>query len=167
MRQLLLISLATFFLSVPAVHAQAPSPLQTYKDWTAYAYSGAGKKICFATTEPKSREPRNAVRSRIVFYVSIWPGDGVRNEVSIKIGYPFKANSTVTVEVGTDKFQLFTQKDKAFLADPAGERRLIEAMKRGNVMVVKGVSQRGTLTTDRYSLSGISAALDRIAKECP
>ena len=47
------------------------------------------------------------------------------------------------------------------------EKRLVEAMKKGSLMTVQGRSSRGTLTTDKYSLSGISAALDRIAQECP
>jgi hypothetical protein len=34
-------------------------------------------------------------------------------------------------------------------------------------MVITGRSARGTLTTDRYSLNGISAALDKINSECP
>jgi hypothetical protein len=33
-------------------------------------------------------------------------------------------------------------------------------------MRVDGKSARGTKTTDTYSLTGISGALDRIAKEC-
>ncbi len=33
-------------------------------------------------------------------------------------------------------------------------------------MIVTGNRGRGTLTTDTYSLSGITAALDAIAKEC-
>ncbi len=33
-------------------------------------------------------------------------------------------------------------------------------------MVVKGTSSRGTLTTDTYSLTGFSAALQSIDKAC-
>ena len=39
-------------------------------------------------------------------------------------------------------------------------------MQKGTRMTVVGKSRRGTVTTDTYSLSGISAALDAIAKEC-
>ena len=34
-------------------------------------------------------------------------------------------------------------------------------------MTVEGTSKRGTMTTDTYSLSGVTAALDKIATECP
>jgi len=33
-------------------------------------------------------------------------------------------------------------------------------------MVVKGVSAKGTQTTDTYTLKGVSQALDRVAQEC-
>jgi hypothetical protein len=33
--------------------------------------------------------------------------------------------------------------------------------------VVKGVSAKGTQSTDSYTLKGISQALDRTARECP
>jgi hypothetical protein len=43
---------------------------------------------------------------------------------------------------------------------------MIDAMKRGAEMSVTGTSSRGTLTRDNYSLSGISAALDKVAATC-
>jgi len=39
-------------------------------------------------------------------------------------------------------------------------------MKGGTSLIVKGTSSRGTLTTDKYSLLGISAALDKIGEAC-
>ena len=43
---------------------------------------------------------------------------------------------------------------------------LVAALKRGSQLLVKGISRRGTATTDTYSLNGISAALDAAAKSC-
>jgi hypothetical protein len=40
-------------------------------------------------------------------------------------------------------------------------------MKRGNQLVFKGTSARGTLTTDTYSLLGFSKALARLNQACP
>lgn len=111
-------------------------------------------------------EPKNVVRGQVLFYISTWPGSGVKNEISIKIGYPLKPGSNVTVQAGTATFSLFVKDDKAFVANAADEQKLIGAMKAGNVVIVSGVSKRGTNTTDRYSLSGISAALTRMEKDC-
>ncbi|MEM8744554.1 MAG: invasion associated locus B family protein [Pseudomonadota bacterium] len=43
---------------------------------------------------------------------------------------------------------------------------MVTAMKAGSTMVVQGRSTRGTLTTDEYSLSGITKALDAVTKAC-
>ena len=43
---------------------------------------------------------------------------------------------------------------------------LVNAMKRGNELVFKGTSERGTLTTDSYSLKGVTAAMKAIDKAC-
>jgi hypothetical protein len=53
------------------------------------------------------------------------------------------------------------------VTDAEGERRLVAAMKGGSTMIVKGTSARGNLTTDTYSLSGVTAAVNRINQLCP
>jgi hypothetical protein len=40
-------------------------------------------------------------------------------------------------------------------------------MKRGNELVFKGTSARGTLTTDSYSLRGVTAAMKALDAACP
>jgi hypothetical protein len=39
-------------------------------------------------------------------------------------------------------------------------------MRNGSAMVIKGTSNRGTTTTDTYSLSGTSQAYEAINKAC-
>ena len=51
-------------------------------------------------------------------------------------------------------------------AMPDQEAALIEAMKAGTRMTVSSISSRGTEVSDTYSLSGITAAIDAINKEC-
>jgi hypothetical protein len=43
---------------------------------------------------------------------------------------------------------------------------MIDAMRKGSDVVVKGESGKGTKTTDTFSLKGIAQALDRIGQEC-
>jgi invasion associated locus B (IalB) protein len=148
----------------------APKEVGSYKDWKAYASSESGGKVCFVLSTPKDKSPKNVARGDIFFIVTNW-GDG-HWQPSIEIGYPFKPSSKATVKIGSDKFNLFTDNDKtsgnggAFLRERADETRIVRAMKRGSSMIIKGTSKRGTLTTDRYSLSGITAALDAAAKAC-
>jgi invasion protein IalB len=90
----------------------------------------------------------------------------VRNEISIVIGYPFWVSADATAEVGTTKFAMYTQNDGAWIKNVAEEARLIDAMRKGADLIVKGTSTRGTQSTDTYSLKGLVQAMDRVAQEC-
>lgn len=138
-----------------------------FGQWILHQNAGEGPKICFAASQPQSKEPAGANRSAIVFYISAWPKDGIKSEVSIKLGYPARPDTPVTVTVGSDEFQLFTKDDRAYVADATDELKLIEAMKKGSSLVVKATSARGTETTDTYSLQGITKALQEMASACP
>lgn len=146
-----------------------PGSLKTGEagSWLIHQNAAGGPKICFAATQPKTKEPAGANRAKVVMYVSAWPKDGVKSEFSVKLGYRIKPDSPVSVTVDADEFELFADEDRAFVADAAAEQKLIDAMKKGSKLVVKATSSRGTQTTDTYSLTGLSQAMDAIATACP
>jgi invasion protein IalB len=148
--------------------ADQPTLLGQYGDWSAYTASPGGKKVCFALAKPKSSQtvPPNRPRDPAYLFISTRPSENVRNEVSVIIGYPFKPSSDATAEVGTAKFAMYTQNDGAWIKNVAEETRLIEAMRKGSDLTVKGTSGRGTQSTDQFSLKGIAQALDRADQEC-
>lgn len=158
-----------FTLLASAAQAQTaaqPTLLGEFNDWQAFTYQAQGSKVCFAHSQPTRTEPSGVNRDPIHIFVTHRPGEGVRNEVSVITGYPYREGSTATVTVGTDSYSLFTKNDGAWVQDASDESSLLGSMRRGRDMIVKGTSQRGTLTTDTYSLMGVSAALDRIEQEC-
>ncbi len=55
---------------------------------------------------------------------------------------------------------------QAWARDTKTDRALVGAMKGGLAMIVAGISSRGTLTTDTYSLTGFTKAYNAIAKAC-
>lgn len=81
-------------------------------------------------------------------------------------GYGFKPNAEASVEVGGANYSLYTQSDGGWIKNAAEEPRLINALRRGSDATVKGISSRGTTTTDVYSLKGVTKALERVAEEC-
>ena len=148
--------------------AQQATQIGTFKQWNAYSHNDANGKVCYAASQPQDSKYSTEVKGRdpVFFMITSRPGANVRNEASTIIGYPFKADSKVTVDIDGKKFNMFTQNDGAWMEDASQESVLIDAMRAGTKMTVSGVSRRGTQTTDFYSLSGISAALDAVAKEC-
>src|SRR6266403_3612632 len=92
--------------------------------------------------------------------------ENVKHEVSVIIGYPFKTSSDATAEIGTTKFAMYTQNDGAWIKNVAEEARMVDAMRKGADLTVKGTSGRGTESTDQYSLKGLAQALDKIEQDC-
>ena len=143
--------------------------LGAYQNWSAYATGSGDAKTCYALSQPKSMSPRHVNRDPVFFLVSDWPGRHAKAEPEVVPGYPYKDGSKVTVEVGSDKFTLFTKNDSsgdgnAWVEAKSDEPRLVDAMRRGSQMT--GTSSRGTLTKDVYSLAGISAALEKAHSAC-
>ena len=95
------------------------------------------------------------------------PGEGTYNVVSVTAGYDYQSGSETEVDIDGRDFALFTRGGISWAYDARGDTNLVEAMRRGNRMVVRGTSSRGTLTTDTYSLSGFTAAYNAIEKACP
>jgi hypothetical protein len=145
-----------------------PTLLGQYGDWGAYWAAPNGRKVCFTIAKPKTAQTNPAGRKRDQAYVFISsrPAENVRNEVSVIIGYPFKDKTDATAEIGADKFAMYTLNDGAWIKNVAEEARMVDAMRKGADLTVKGVSGHGTESTDTYSLKGLSQAVDRASQEC-
>jgi hypothetical protein len=145
-----------------------PTLLGQYGDWGAYTASPGGKKVCFAIAKSSVSEtdPPGKSRNPPYLFVSSRPGEKVNNEVSVAIGYPFKPASEATVEIGSNSFALYTQQDGAWIKNAGEEAHLVDVMRSAQNAVVKGMSAKGTHSTDTFSLRGFGQALDRTDQDC-
>ena len=145
-----------------------PTLIGQFGTWGAYSAAPNGKKVCFALAKPSSSKtnPPNRPRDPAYAFVSTRPAEKVNNEVSVMIGYALKPGSESSVEVGGAAFAMYTQGDGLWIKNAAEEERMVEAMRKSADLVVKGVSAKGTETTDTFSLKGLAQALDRIAQDC-
>ena len=162
------VAASTAYPATAAAGGAKPTLLGQYGDWGAYTASPGGKKVCFAIAKPSSSEttPSGKTRNPSFMFISTRPAEKVSDEVSIIIGYPFKPNSEATVAVGTTSFALYTQQDGAWIKNAAEEANLITAMRGGENAVLKGMSAKGTHSTDIFSLKGLAKALDRSDQDC-
>jgi hypothetical protein len=145
-----------------------PTLLGQFGTWGAYAAAPNGKKVCFALAKPSSSKtsPANRPRDPAYAFISTRPAEKVFNEVSIMIGYAVKPGSESTLEVGGGSYAMYTQGDGLWIKNAAEEEKLVEAMRKSSDVVVKGVSAKGTETTDTFSLKGLAQALDRVTQDC-
>jgi invasion protein IalB len=142
--------------------------LGQFGDWGAYSAMPGGKKVCFALSKPTSAvtDPSGRNRDPSYAFVSTRPAEKVKNEVSVIVGYPQKANHDATATVDSASYVMYTQNDGAWVKNAAEEAQMVAAMRKGTDLVIKSESSRGTKTTDTYSLKGVSDALDKVAAEC-
>jgi invasion protein IalB len=161
------VPLAALGAAVTEAHAHGANKLGAYGNWSLNATPDAANKTCFAATSPTAKEPAGANRAPVVLYISAWPKEGVKSEISLKLGYKIKTGSDVVVTIGTATYTLFGKDDRAFVADPTQELKLLDEMKKASKLQVQATSERGTATTDTYSLGGLSQALKALAQSCP
>lgn len=159
-----------FFATLVSFSASAssvPTELGEYGDWTAYSYKDGKNIVCYMASTPKKDEGKYQKRGDIYAIVTHRPADKSYNVVNFVAGYNYKQGSKVVVKIGTTTFNsLFTNVDSAWAPDVQTDKKLVEAMKRGQKMIVEGVSYRGTKTKDTYSLRGFTGAYRAISAKC-
>ncbi|MDQ0349919.1 invasion associated locus B family protein [Ancylobacter vacuolatus] len=162
-----LAGLAMAMIGIGGASAQGAPKLVTQSgDWGVYLDTSGSGKICYALSQPKTRMPAGLKRDPAYFFISTRTAENVKGEVSVVMGFALKEGTDATLTIGPANFDLYTRGTGAWVRNVAEEARLVDALRKGKDVVVKSTSLRGNVTTDTYSLSGISAAIDRAAQEC-
>ncbi len=150
----------------PFAAAQQVTSLGTFNSWTAWQGTDANGPMCYISSQPTESQPTNVNRDPIHFLIIHRKGLGTRNEVQTLIGYPFNANPNATATIDGRAYPMVTEGEAAWLASAGDENGFVTALKAGATLVVQGTSQRGTRTTDTYSLRGVTAAMAEIDRAC-
>lgn len=152
----------------PPSGSPEPTLVGQFGTWGAYTATPNGKKVCFALAKPSSQKsiPPNRPRDPAYAFVSTRPAEKVANEVSINIGYPLKPGSEAALEIGSAKYAMYTQGDGLWIKNAAEEDAMVDAMRKGADVTIKGISAKGTQTIDVFPLKGLAQALDRLAQDC-
>ncbi len=140
--------------------------LGVYGDWSAFKTAESGGNVCYIGAEPEKAEGDYDNRGEIYLLVTQRPGVKELDVVSVRAGYKYRPGSDVAVKIGSSSFSLFTAEGHAWARDTETDKTLVKAMKRGDRMVIRGVSWRGTETTDTYSLKGFTAAYKKSRSAC-
>jgi len=152
-------------LTLPGGGADA-SVVASNGEWEGYSEMEASKQVCFMGSEPQKSVGKYTRRGQVYVLITHRPVEKSFNVVSITTGYTFKENSEVSIVIGKRTFKLQPSGGHAFTVDSKDDNALVGAMIRGSSMIIKGISSRGTHTTDTYSLKGFSATHKAISKAC-
>ena len=137
-----------------------------YKDWEVMAVTEASGKVCFAQSSPILQAPKSNKRDAKLF-IAFRPAEKITNEVSVTAGYEFNKNNSITAASGKYKFK-FDIKEQGFawITDTKIELKMIKRMKRGSRIMITGYNQKGSQTSDHYSLLGFTKAYNATKKAC-
>jgi len=161
----LLFILAGTVIAGSYAEAASRRMLANYVDWYAYAEKDRRGKICYVEADPRKERGRYKRRGDAYIQVIYNPKSG-REDVAVIAGYKYKRRSRVRVKIGPRRFRLRPSGDTAWTDRRKNPQRLVRAMRKGKRMVIRGVSSRGTLTVDTYSLIGFTDALRAARRSC-
>ena len=146
--------------------ALAEISLGKHTDWEAFKARENGKLVCYMGAVPTKSQGKYTKRGRTFLLITHRTAEKSKNVISLQAGYTFKKTSEVELVIGKSKFKLFTDGPWAFASNADTDNKLVESMIRGAALIVRGISSRGTQTTDTYSLKGFTAAYKAIGKAC-
>ena len=81
-------------------------------------------------------------------------------------GYEFQQKAPVTAKSGKKVYDLFSKGRFAWVVDNEDEAKLIVTMKKASRLLVIGNSDKGSQTTDHYSMMGFTKAYNIAKKSC-
>jgi hypothetical protein len=152
-------------LTAPAL-AQSVRLIGEFRSWSAYSATEQTGPVCFALTRPTEITPQPDGFSGAYLYLTNRPSIGVRNELNLVAGYNFAADTPATATVSGQTFELFTDKDAAWLKNPSQNDNLAGALRAGSSVVIEGTSDNGIKVSQTFSLSGATAASRAIEGNC-
>lgn len=141
-----------------AAMAQSVKLLGEFRDWTAYTATESTGPVCFALSKPTEVSPSPDEFTEAWLYLTNRPSESVRNELNLVAGFMFAPDTPATATISGQTFELFTDKDAAWLLDPNQNDSLAGALRAGSSVVIEGTSDKGIRIVETFSLSGATAA---------
>jgi invasion protein IalB len=140
--------------------------LETAGKWQAFSSQQGRTKVCYALSKAESRSPANLKDVDGLLFVSSRPTEGVRNEISLVMNFDIKEDVEHQAIIGEERFALVAKGQNMWLKNPAEEPRMLDALRKGAGLEIKGTSKRGNPTSDKYSLAGLTQTVKRAEDAC-
>ncbi|MBW4023301.1 MAG: hypothetical protein HIU92_09200 [Proteobacteria bacterium] len=158
MQKILLAGFALLAMSGPAL-AAGPTSLGVFSDWTAAEYGTGAGRVCYAFTRAIGSDK---TPSAAMIIVSERPT--ARDEVVVNATAPYPPKTEVAVQIDNQPpMSFYTAARSAFSRD--GKAAVIGMQKGADATATW--DRKGGKQTEKFSLSGFSAAYGAIVKGCP
>ena len=152
--------------SPPNRNPLKPRAIDKFNDWGVYVAGSGNTRSCYVLAEPKEREPRAMKRDPGYVFITQRPGESIRNEVSLVVGFDVKPDSSPNAEIGSISFPMIAKRGNLWLKNANQETEFVTALRKSPRLIVKAESMRGNTTIDTYALAGFNNAIARAINEC-
>ncbi|MSO72634.1 MAG: hypothetical protein EXQ84_03360 [Rhodospirillaceae bacterium] len=146
--------------------AQEVKVLGTFGKWIAQTYKENGQPVCFMSAKPGTTEGIVKARGEVLIMVTHRPAEQAFDVLSVVAGYQYQPDSDAGLTVNGTRFNLFTNGERAWARDAQTDKTIVQLLINSNAATVRGISSRGTVTTDIFPLSGFTAAHKSISDTC-
>lgn len=154
-----LASVILFSFVVPGL-AFAQKYDRSFRDWSVYTNNNS----CYIASAPVRQAGNYSRRGQP--YILVVHREAKNDEINVSSGYPYKPKKEVTLTIKGSQYKLFSEGETAWATDAKADRTIVQAMISGTDMTVKGTSEKGTWSEDKYSLMGFSDAYNRMKALC-
>ena len=161
------VALIMMSMATVGIAQQSTNRVAANTDWSVFVEAGE----CWGVSSPKETvntkdgKPAQVRRGDILLFVTYRAG-GAKGEISFSGGYPFAQGSTVNMTLDSASFELFTDGEWAWPANPEDDAKILTALKAGTQAVLTARSGKGTNTKDTFSLLGFTASVAEAEKRC-
>jgi len=148
-------------------NAERREILGSFRDWDAVLIErDNGEKHCMMISTPKDQQPTNVNHGEVYMTVVHRPRRQIRDQINFVTSYDLKVGSEATATISSTRYTMFVEGRDAWHYTQEDDTRMVGSMKRGNTLVMRATSARGTNTTYRFSLTGFTAAYNAISAAC-
>lgn len=159
-------ALAVIAVSVATPASAEQKTVSESGAWRAVVADEAGRRSCFVVSTPRARLPAELKRDPGWAFLTLRGRDlRAGAEFSARFGFPLAETGHVLTIDGTSH-RLIARGELAWLADPADEARVYARLRSAREARLEVRSARGNATTDVYDLTGFSAAVDELGRQC-
>ena len=88
------------------------------------------------------------------------------NIIQVESGYKYNLDKKINVKIDNANYDFYSTEDSNETAWTNDDKKVISAMKKGLELTLTGVSARGTITNDVYTLKGFTNAVKQLNQDC-
>ena len=168
----MLMKLTLVFLLFFGLFAKAEPPKELTKDiigqnkyWTALKSYPNGKKTCYAISYPISSIGNQKKREELPYIMVHYFGIE-KFRFSAYLGYDLTQNRAVNLSIDSTQHQIQASSQYAIAQNFNQDFKLLEGIKKGTKLLIRGEGKDFSYSVDEYSLIGFMEMFEIMQKHC-